>query len=357
MSPRVKRAVGFAVYPLFYLVLLLGFARLTFPYERLKERLTNEFNAQQGPRGMRLRIDALEGYWLSGVVAKGVRLTMAPKAQPSTATSGEETRPPATMVVDTARLSVSLLGLLFGSTDLGFALEIGSGKIEGSALSSSSEQAFEVSIDSVPLSQLPMLVDLVGLPLKGMLNGELELVLPERSAQKGEGRIALVLTGVAAGDGKAKILNTIALPELKVGNFNLKATVTEGKVKVDALSAKGSDFEMAGDGLIRLRESLTTSSLDLGVHFKFLDAYKGKSDITRGLFGTPGSTVPGLFEMNDKVRRSKREDGFYGWRVMGTLQRPLFEPSSSMVARSAATKSTAAGKTPAARIPSKAGTK
>jgi len=357
VSPRVKRAVGFAVYPLLYLVLLLAFARLTFPYERLKERLTSEFNSAQGPKGMRLRIDSLEGHWVSGVVARGVRLTLAPKTGTSTTPSSEEPRTPATMVVDTARLSVSLLGLLIGSTDLGFELEIGTGTIEGRASSSSSEQSLEVTIDSVPLSQLPMFVDLVGLPLKGMLNGELELVLPERSAQKGEGQLTLTLTGVAAGDGKAKILNTIALPELKVGSVNLRAAVTEGRVKVDALTAKGSDFEMAGDGLIRLRDPLTTSSLDLGVHFKFLDAYKGKSDVTRGLFGTPGSTVPGLFEMNDKVRRSKREDGFYGWRVMGSLQHPLFEPSSSMAVRGAATKSTAAGKTKTTGTPGKTSAK
>ena len=49
--------------------------------------------------------------------------------------------------------------------------------------------------------------------------------------------------------------------------------------------------------------------------------------MTRGLFGAPGSNIPGLFDLDPKNRRAKRPDGFYGWRITGPLSKLQFEPA------------------------------
>jgi hypothetical protein len=51
--------------------------------------------------------------------------------------------------------------------------------------------------------------------------------------------------------------------------------------------------------------------------------------MTRGLFGAPGSSVPGLFDLDPKNKRAKGADGFYGWRVAGALSQPVFTPHPS----------------------------
>lgn len=327
MKPRLKRWIVWLGYPILYLVLLGMFARCTFPYERVRDRLVAEFNTKQASAGMRIEISEMSGYWLSGIEAEGVKVTRTSAAAPGATQTGAEDQKPHVTLIDHVYGSVSLLKLLFGTMAGSFGMEMQSGEVEGSFSSSGDSQSLELTLDKVNVGDLPMLSDMAGLPLKGTVDGRLEVELPEKKASKAEGTIELNMSGISAGDGKAKILKVIALPELKVGDVKFSATITDGRLKVDSMSAKGADFEMLLDGSIRLRDPVTLSMFDLGLEFRFKDAYKNKSDITRGLFGTPGAAVPGLFEMDEKVRRSKREDGFYGWRVVGTMEHPMFEPS------------------------------
>jgi type II secretion system protein N len=327
-------------------MLLALFARCTFPYERVRDRLVAEFNTKQASAGMRIEIAEMSGYWLSGIEAEGVKVTRMPSAAPAVGATAEpaaaEDLKPHVTLIDHVYGSVSLLRMLLGTTAGSFGMRMQSGEVEGRFSSSSDAQSLELSLSKVNVGDLPMLSDMAGLPLKGTVDGTLEVELPEKKASKAEGKIELKMSGISAGDGKAKVLKVIALPELKVGDVKLAATITDGKVKVDTMTAKGPDFEMLLDGNIRVRDPITLSILDLALEFRFLDSYKNKNDITRGLFGTPGAGVPGLFEMDEKVRRSKREDGFYGWRVIGAMDKPLFEPSPAGV-----------GARGAARVPTK----
>ncbi|MNC88776.1 hypothetical protein D3C83_46310 [compost metagenome] len=63
------------------------------------------------------------------------------------------------------------------------------------------------------------------------------------------------------------------------------------------------------------------------MRFKFSDAYKTKDDMTKGLFGEPGSPLPGLFDLNPKNKRAKRPDGFYAFRMTGPLSKLDMQPS------------------------------
>ena len=47
MKERLKKILPFVAYPLFYLVCLLVFFPITFPYDKLKERIVATFNSQQ----------------------------------------------------------------------------------------------------------------------------------------------------------------------------------------------------------------------------------------------------------------------------------------------------------------------
>src|SRR5512133_3228044 len=118
MKPIVKRWVGWVGYPSLYVLLLALFARCTFPYERVRDRLVSEFNVKQASAGMRIEIAEMSGYWLSGIEAEGVKVTRtsAVSATPApTADAAEEQKPHVTLI-DHVYGSVSLLRLLFGTT-------------------------------------------------------------------------------------------------------------------------------------------------------------------------------------------------------------------------------------------------
>ncbi len=335
MTPQMRKALRWVGYPLFYLLSLLIFVRLTFPYERVKDRIIAEFEASQKEPGKRLEIDELSGYWLFGIEAEGVRLISEPPAHATSGKKDEKAPAARVLAIDSVEVSVAILRRLFGTLYVTFSAEIGGGEIEGTFIQDDQRAEIEVEGQDVNVAGLSLLEDVVELPLEGTLAGTVHLVLPEGKMKLAEGDFELSISDLAVGDGKAKIRDTIALPKLRAGDLNLKAEASEGRLDVKELSAKGPDFELSADGNIRLRDPFDRSLSDLNVGFKFADAYKNKNDMTRGLFGAPGSKVPGLFDLDPKIKRAKADDGFYRWRVGGALGQLNFRPSPRGTSRNA----------------------
>src|SRR3954469_24802996 len=100
---RLRRIGPKLGYPFFYLFCLVIFLSWTFPYEKLRDRVVTQFNAQQrsSAHPQELQIDDLDSWFLTGVKAKGIRL-ISPSAEAGKA--------PSILSVDEARARFSLLG-------------------------------------------------------------------------------------------------------------------------------------------------------------------------------------------------------------------------------------------------------
>lgn len=321
MSPRLRQILKWAGFVAFYVFSLLLFAYLTFPYNRVAERVVQEFNAKQtGPKPMRLKLGDMSSYWLNGVEAQEITLT-------SPGDPDEQGKPgkPKVMVIDSAHASVSLLRLLFGTLKISFGADAFGGELYGSTVNSDEGRELEVELEDLDLGQAPLFGDIVGLPLSGKLNGTIELLMPEEKLSKADGKISLKVTDLAAGDGKAKIRDTIALPRLEAGELSLDAEAKAGNLKITNFSANGPDLKLDSDGTLRLRDTFDASLLNLNVSFKFQERYTNKSDITKSLFGS--GSMPGLFDMDPKMKHAKRADGSYGWRASGIVSHLNFTPS------------------------------
>lgn len=336
MSPRMKKILRWVGYPVFYLFCLVLFAYLTFPFERLKDRIVAEVNARQtGANPMRLDIDDMGSYWFSGVEAKGVKLTAPPPTTTSGSTAygenGKGKNKPAKgeeIDVDEMHARVSLMRLLVGTLYVSFGADAFGGHISGYTSDADKSRTVRVELSDVNVGKLPMLSAIVGLPMTGSLGGKVDLKLPGSKLAKANGSIDLTITNLTVGNGKAKIRNTIALPRLDAGTLTLKAEATEGRLAIEKFSAKGPDLDFVCDGKIRLRDPAPASLAELSLRFKFSNKYKNKNDMTRGLFGAPGSKMPGLFDLDPKNKLAKRPDGFYAWRATGPFAHILFEPGA-----------------------------
>jgi type II secretion system protein N len=325
VKPQLKKILRYAGYPVFYLAVFAIFLVVTFPHHRLKERIEAEFNARQPPaEGMHLSIDEMSGYWLTGVEAEGIKLTIPPGPP------GEngKVKEPKVLEITEAHARVSLLRLLVGTTHVSFAADAFGGSLSGYTSDGGDARTIEIEMEEVAAGELPILAQAVGLPMAGTLSGTVELELPEGKLAQAVGHIELTGQGLAVGDGKAKIKNTIALPKLNLGELSLVAEATDGRLKIEKLSAKGKDAEVVGDGSIRLRDPFDSSLAELSLRFKFEDGYKNKNDMTRGLFGAPGSSMPGLFDLDPDNKRAKRPDGFYAWRLTGPLGKLDAKPAA-----------------------------
>jgi type II secretion system protein N len=324
VKPRTRKILFGIGYGSAYLLLLVVFFYLTFPYDRLKDRIVRDFNGRQtGPDPMRLEIDEIDSYWLSGIEAEGVRLLS--KDDASAVGKAKKTK---VTGIDHVHARLSILALLVGRRSVTFGADAFGGSVDGSISDSDAERKVDVEIDALDLGQTPLLAGILGIPLSGALSGTIELVSPEARLSKAEGKIALKVTGVAVGDGKAKIRDIIALPKLDAGEVAIAAEVKAGQVKVTQLSANGPDLELSAEGNIRLRDQPDQSYLNLTTEFKFTDRYTNKDDITKALFGKSGA-----FDLDPKNRRAKRADGFYAWRVSGALAHPTFAPNPGGAAK------------------------
>lgn len=363
LGPKQRKIATWVGVPLSYFVCLFVFVRLTFPYDTLKERILSEFNAAEKERT--LSIDDLSGSGFFGVQAEGVTLqdgpaTLGSPAEPASGTGEAEggdapapDGPPdekgkaeatskskskskaerAALHFDSIDVGVSLLSYLIGNLSVSFDAEVGGGTIEGSYFQNDQVAKVLIDGDAVDISELTLLGKAVGLPLGGALTGHVELELPERSMSKAIGAIEVTIAELTVGDGKAKVRNTIALPRLDAGTLNLKAKATDGKLDLETFGADGPDFEMTSEGKVRLRQPFDKSLADIEVAFRFKDAYKNKSDMTKSLFGSSDSKVPGLFDMDPTVRRAKDPEGFYRWKVTGLITSPAFRPATIVASR------------------------
>jgi type II secretion system protein N len=320
---KYAKYANLAVYPLFYLVCLAVFAALTFPYSKLKEHIATSFNAQERATGgeEELQIDEMSSYWLTGVRVKGVRLYTA---------SAEPDKPPEKIEIDEATVRYGIFSAIFGGSDMSFDVDAFGGHASGSYETHGADRAVEVTLEDIDIGRVEPLTKVLGVPLKGKLGGSIKLAMPEGKASKGNGAVSLEVSDVAVGDGKAKIKDALALPTVNVGAITLAAEAHDGVLKITKLIAGGKDVDLQGDGRISMRELATESLCDAQIRFKINDVYRAKSDITKSLFGAPGTTAPALFELADpRIKLSKRADGFYCWAIRGSLGRPDIVPVPS----------------------------
>jgi type II secretion system protein N len=325
MNQRLLKLLPWVGYPAFYLVCFFLFAYLTFPYEHLRDRIVSGFADEQRKSGggMRLEIDSITSYWLSGVEMRGIRLISPPSSAP------DGTRRPASeMQVDRLTARVSILPLLIGRLSVSATAKAFGGSIEASSDKKGEDRRLEVDVRDVAIGRFDPLVQLVGLPMSGEVKGHVELSLPDGKLAKANGAVQLTFVDYAVGDGKTKIKDTIALPKMNVGDLVLECDVKDGQLRLSKLAAAGQDLDLSADGKIALRDPWAESQADLFVRFRFSDAYKNRNDTTRGLFGAPGTNAPALFELADpRIRTSKRPDGFYSWHASGQLRSMRFDPA------------------------------
>jgi type II secretion system protein N len=356
---RILRIARWAAYPAFYLFALALFGYLTFPYDQLKGRLISEFDRMQersrrrpGETPMRLEIAELDGYWLTGVEVTGARLIIPPSQKKSRMggmgmlAGGGDDKPdkPSVLAIDEASVRVHILPLLIGNVFVSFDIAAFGGEIEGSMPVGTSGDV-EAELTGVQLSDLtPLRAMLEGLPIMGVLGGELSLSPKEDKFAKADGRLELRIDDVVVADGKTEVMG-VKLPAAQIGSIVLEATAKDGVLTIDEMTANGRDLELVGEGKIKLHESWDRSQADIYIKFKFSDAYKDKSDATKSLLGDASGKIKPILELDPRspFRRAKTDDGYYRFHLSG--------PLANLVPRPAGKDGAAPGKRSTSRTP------
>jgi len=324
MKAKLRKIVPYVGYPAFYLFCLVVFAYFTFPYQMVRDRIIAEFERSQASSGetKQLEIDAIEPYWLTGLRAIGIRMVTT---KPAETPDGKPTK--TELFIDEAYGRVKLLPLLLGGTSVSFGAEAFGGTVEGAFTRKGAEERLELELAGIDLAYLAPFLPAAAVPMGGILDGRVDFVLPERKLQKANGLVDLTITDSYVGDGKAKIQGALALPRMNLGDLVLTAEANEGVLKLGKVAANGRDLDFSMEGKLTMREPFAESIYDMHLRFKIADSYRTRNDVTKSLFGSPDSKVPALFEMDPKVKQSKRADGFYSWQISGLFRAPQLLPA------------------------------
>jgi type II secretion system protein N len=168
MKDQLKKILPWLLLPVFYGVCLFLFAFVTFPFDKLKDKIVTSFNSQQKNGTMELSIDELGSHFVTGVKAKGIKLT----------TAGDPGQPPVDLKIDEAKARISVLGLLVGHRDLTYSFLLGGGEVSGSYEEHGKDRAIEVNIDNVDIGQVELVTSQLGVPMEGHLGGQVKFALP-----------------------------------------------------------------------------------------------------------------------------------------------------------------------------------
>jgi type II secretion system protein N len=310
-------------------------AYLTFPYDRLRDFLT-----QKVANGYTLEIGELSPSWVTGVVLDDVSLTRD-------ATDPEAK--PATLHFDTLTLRVSPLSMLGGMENVSGSLtaEIGAGELSASASNTEGARHVEAELTGVDLERLG-LGAWWGLPLRGTATGTIDVTLdPEPS--KTEGEVALEIEGVRIGDGKTKVkppgmMAGLTLSPVNAGTLDTKVVIDKGVATLEKLTTDGPDLKAKGTGSITLAKPIGRSRVDMMLDFQLTDAWKNKDDKNK--------TLLELLSSQGEWRRATDADGTMHLQLSGAVSSLRAAPGTPSRVRAASRRSTkkpAASEPPAAK--------
>ncbi|NUO49256.1 MAG: type II secretion system protein GspN [Polyangiaceae bacterium] len=379
MRARLLGVAKYFLYPLFYVVCLLVGVYMSFPWDRVQDRLEAEFaktQASKGAEAWKLEITSLDGYWLSGVEMSGTKIIIPPDAEEEAESktgvgapgakgplakavpkkpikdgedpiSGDapadakdtaskdadkdakDTKAPpkpreSVIMIEHAHARVQLAYLLIGRVRVNFGADVFGGNIHGSIPIGGGDLSIEM--ENIDLGQIAPLSNLASVPVKGVANGKLELT-SQGKWSKAAGTFNLTVTDMVMGDGKAKFRNLMPLPPANLGTFEIEGKADAGVLKIEKFGATGRDLEIIGEGTIKLREPWDASVADLWVRFGFSDDYKNTDDRTKALF-VDDPPFPALISQDRKLKRAKRPDGMWGFHVHGKLGRLRYDPTA-----------------------------
>jgi type II secretion system protein N len=313
LTPRNKRILKWAGYPLLALVTFIVTAHVTFPYERAKGWLSDQASDKYD-----ISIGEIERGWLPGnVTMKKVRIRPRPKRADDT--------PPA-IVIDRLDADLSLWGLLRGRVDVDLDAALGKGSVTGEVSSSKAGLRMDLSTHKLPLQTVPGVRDAVGLPMEGGLNLEVAIWLPRGRWREADGHIKLSCPSCTVGDGVAKIKpkprdetrtsarasareqfigDGIEVPRLDLGNLAADIEIKSGKGTIKSFHGESVDGELLVEGAIDFKDPFKNSAFPGCMKFKFTPDFHTRE--------------PRFANVPNLMGAGIQPDGFAHVRLSGTL--------------------------------------
>jgi type II secretion system protein N len=285
---QALRYVGYAVF--FVVMLILGLY-YTFPWDAAKDRVLDLASKSSG---MTITAAELQPSWITGIVAKDVKITMPGAKDP--------------LAIEKLKARAKVLALITGKKGFTAEMPLAKGELDADVVLSDELATVKSDAKNVELGLVPGLTDTIGVPLTGTASLKTDLALGLKDPKVTNGSIALKLSSLKIEKGGKAA--GFPIPELAIGDLDWQIPVEAGKATLKQLHVTGDSVEMVIDGTIGLLNPLSRSNANLTVSFKPTDKLL-KSE-------------PLLGALLNNIANAKGSDGFYTYSMTGTFKAPHF---------------------------------
>lgn len=259
MRPHLKAILGYVAFGLAAFVFGLY---VTFPYDTLKRFVVGQAEAQ----GLQVQIGSL-GPGLFGVTASNVKV--------ASKSTGDKPSEPLQLDSVSFRPALFPLGVAVRGNAMGGKFSANVGGI--------GDLSVHADFDELDPSK-GNFKGFTGIVATGTASGSLDLDIPKTAPgldgkphdpnlAEANGNVALNLGHFVIQSGEIVIPlygtpTPMGLPQIALGNADVKLAISKGNGKFEKLSAKSDDLELNGGGTIRLARRLEYSELNLDLKLK-----------------------------------------------------------------------------------------
>ena len=261
---KLMRMMGYCSFTFSCLILSIY---LTFPGDVLGQRLAHEIAVESNGK-VQIEMEDISLYGLTGVSAEGVSLRYD---------SGDGI--PHRLEFDEVDVRLEILPLMAASFVVDGSFRSGKGQVDAE-IERVGAGAFRVDaeIDELNLMSVNIISQLAGLPIQGVLSGDVVLDW-SRDVKARSGEVNLRSAGLKVGPGEISggALGKLTLPAVGFGNLDLAVKLGEGKLTIAKFDQKGGDLLTEVTGDVSLRTRFASSSVSGCVKVKGDPAYLAKN--------------------------------------------------------------------------------
>lgn len=329
LGNRARKAARYVVIGVFALVVFVFALQMSFPYDRVKDKLVDVLSSQYD-----VTIGDVERGWIPGrVYFKAVTLrTRAAKSDEQVTT----------FYIEKLEIDLGLLALLRGTAAVSIDAKIASGHITGKVeLPGFGKKRLRIHAEGkdLPGAMLPIRIAL-GLPMTGKIEFAVDFDLPNERTKTGriaadwtkaEGTVELSCpAGCTFGDGKTRLKpllknsrnqvmvgDGIDFGKVNIDTLFVKAVITPSggdskpaKLEVTRFDAKSADGDLKVEYAMTLAQEFGDGIVNGCLRFRGSDALLKREPKTFAAIQTTGAELraDGMFhiKLTDKFKDMKR---------------------------------------------------
>ena len=186
IGPRTRKALKITGYVLAGLISFVYAFHLTFPYDRLKDKGVEALSSRYD-----VSVGGVERGWLPGDFSlTRVQLRTRPEKV------GEV---PKMIFIDRIDVDIALLSIIGGSVDVEIDAAMGPGRISGEVTIGKDSLKAALSSRNLPLSDVPGLAGIIGMPMGGRGDVSARLSLPKNDWSRASARLSIKCPGCTIG--------------------------------------------------------------------------------------------------------------------------------------------------------------